>query len=97
MIYKLSESFHIILQRLLGQQAHSKCGLLLSMNKTYNKTKKFHGLSSALNYWLLTNQENCGISVELPLRAYITLTFGKSTMCFVEGKTSCVCADMFVD
>ena len=67
------------------------------MNKTYTKTKKFHGLSSALNYWLLTNQENCGISVELPLRAYTTLTFGKSTMCFVEGKTSCVCADMFVD
>ena len=45
----------------------------------------------------MTNQENCGISVELPLRAYIKLTFGKSTMCFVEGKTSCVCADMFVD
>ena len=61
------------------------------------KQKNFHGLSSAQNYWLLTNQENCGISVELPLRAYITLTFGKSTMCFVEGKTSCVCADMFVD
>ena len=97
MIYKLSKSSCIIPQRLLGLQAHSKCGLLLLWNKTYNKTKQYPWAQQYIKLLVIDQSGKLWYLSRTPIVCLHNVNIHDINHVLCQEKTSCVCADILVD